>query len=133
MFSLVGHHYAVDQSLRLVDVETTHIGLNNIFIKGVAIPVETQDDLEFIFQNYSSAPRKRSDKELRLFTHGIGFLQFSHFFAEQAFLRLRAVDPDACLNMLCALDGAVAGIRWHDLPTGRKTELKEFHQMLQKS
>ena len=61
------------------------------------------------------------------------FAELKNIGSEQAFLRLRAVDPDACLNMLCALDGAVAGIRWHDLPTGRKTELKEFHQMLQKS
>ena len=51
--------------------------------------------------------------------------------SEQAFLRLRAADPGACLNMLCALDGAIAGIRWHDLPACRKTELKEYFQLLQ--
>ena len=50
--------------------------------------------------------------------------------SEQAFLTLRAVYPDACVNTLCALDGAIAGIRWHNLPAERKTELKEFHRML---
>ena len=61
------------------------------------------------------------------------FAELKNTGSEQAFLRLRAADPGACLNMLCALDGAIAGIRWHDLPAIRKAELKEFHQMLQKS
>lgn len=46
--------------------------------------------------------------------------------AEQAFLKLSIEDKSACYNMLCALEGAIQGIRWHNLPKERKQELKEF-------
>jgi len=46
--------------------------------------------------------------------------------AEQAFTRLAAVDEGACLSMLCGLEGAIQGIRWHQLDKNRKEELKEF-------
>ncbi len=46
--------------------------------------------------------------------------------AEQAFVRLRTIDEGACLNMLCALKGAILGIRWHQLPQERKDELRAF-------
>lgn len=49
---------------------------------------------------------------------------------EQAFLRIRAVDPDACLSKLQAIAGAIEGVRWHNLPTGKKQELKEFFRMI---
>ena len=48
---------------------------------------------------------------------------------EQTFLRISAIDESACYNMLCALEGAVQGIRWHHLPKERKDELKAFLQM----
>ena len=69
--------------------------------------------------------------ERKLMDVGItSFAELKNTGSEQAFLRLRATDSGACLNMLCALDGAIADIRWHDLPASRKSELKEFHQML---
>lgn len=46
--------------------------------------------------------------------------------SEQALLRIRAIDDTACYSMLCALEGAIQGIRWHDLPGERKEELKTF-------
>ena len=46
--------------------------------------------------------------------------------AEQAFIRLATVDEGACLSMLCGLEGAIQGIRWHNLDKNRKEELKEF-------
>ena len=52
--------------------------------------------------------------------------------AEQAFIRLQTVDKGACLSMLCGLEGAVQGIRWHNLSKKRKEELKAFHQMKSK-
>ena len=39
-------------------------------------------------------------------------------------------DPCACVNMLYALEGAIRGVRWHDLPTEVKDELKAFHRTL---
>jgi DNA transformation protein and related proteins len=50
--------------------------------------------------------------------------------SEQAFMRLRAIDPGACLSLLCGLEGAVQGTRWHQLPTERKEELMHFIRML---
>ena len=46
--------------------------------------------------------------------------------SEQAFLRIKAIDSGACLCVLCALEGAILGIRWHNLPQRRKQELKQF-------
>jgi len=46
--------------------------------------------------------------------------------SENAFIRIKTVDNDACINMLYALEGAVRGIRWHDLDHNRKKELKDF-------
>ena len=48
---------------------------------------------------------------------------------EQSFIRLQTIDETACLSMLQALEGAVQGIRWHDLPKERKKELKEFYHL----
>jgi len=48
---------------------------------------------------------------------------------EQSFIRLQTVDETACLSMLQALEGAVQGIRWHELPKERKEELKEFYRL----
>ena len=49
--------------------------------------------------------------------------------AEQAFIRLQTKDEGACLCMLQGLEGAVQGIRWHNLPKERKEELKQFFRM----
>ena len=46
--------------------------------------------------------------------------------SEQAFIRLQTIDETACYSMLQALEGAIQGIRWHNLPKERKEELKEF-------
>ena len=46
--------------------------------------------------------------------------------AKNAFLALKMDDPGACFNKLCALEGAVEGIRWHHLTPDKKAELKAF-------
>lgn len=48
--------------------------------------------------------------------------------SRQAWLRIRAIDPSACYNRLCALEGAVRGVRWHDLPPEAKAELLDFYR-----
>ncbi len=51
--------------------------------------------------------------------------------SKEALLRVRAeADPGACLSMLYGLEGAIRGIRWHDLPEDVKADLKEFHHGL---
>ena len=47
--------------------------------------------------------------------------------SKQAWLRIKAIDESACINRLCALEGAIQGIRWHDLDAQKKGELKEFY------
>lgn len=46
--------------------------------------------------------------------------------SELAFIRLQTIDETACFSMLQGLEGAIQGIRWHNLPKERKEELKEF-------
>ena len=48
--------------------------------------------------------------------------------ARQTWLKIKAIDSSACYNRLCALEGAIQGIRWHDLSEKDKKELKEFYQ-----
>ncbi len=46
---------------------------------------------------------------------------------ETVFMRLKITkNPDTCINMLYAIEGAIQGIRWHGLSRRRKNELKEF-------
>lgn len=48
---------------------------------------------------------------------------------EQTFIRLLSVDETSCFSELQAIEGAIQGIRWHNLPKERKEELKEFFHM----
>lgn len=43
-----------------------------------------------------------------------------------AILRVRATsDPGACCSMLYALEGAIRGVRWHDLPREERERLRK--------
>jgi len=53
--------------------------------------------------------------------------------SEQAFIRLQTLDPGACLSLLYGLEGAITGVKWHKLPTGRKQELQQFYKMAKKN
>ena len=50
--------------------------------------------------------------------------------SKEAFLRIRLLDPTACLHMLYGLEGAVQGIRDTDLPIETKQNLKAFYKTL---
>ena len=43
----------------------------------------------------------------------------------QAVLRIKETDLSACYNMLYAIEGAIRGVRWHDLPKDERKKLKE--------
>jgi len=47
--------------------------------------------------------------------------------SREAWLRILARDPSACYMRLCALEGALRGVRWHHLDEGTKRTLKEFY------
>jgi len=44
-----------------------------------------------------------------------------------AWLRIKAIDPSACIMRLSALEGAIRGVRWHDLDADVKEELRAFY------
>lgn len=50
--------------------------------------------------------------------------------SREAFLRLRLREPDACLNVLYALEGAVQNIRDTQLSPETKGQLKAFFKTL---
>ena len=48
--------------------------------------------------------------------------------SREVWLRIQGFDSSACYNRLCALEGAVQGIRWHGLSEEDKRELKDFYR-----
>ncbi|MFZ5974417.1 MAG: TfoX/Sxy family protein [Bacillota bacterium] len=50
--------------------------------------------------------------------------------SKEAFLRIRLVEPDACLHKLYALEGAVQNVKKSELPKETKKELKDFFNSL---
>ncbi len=47
--------------------------------------------------------------------------------SREAWLRILASDSSACLMRLSALEGAIQGIRWHNLDEETKISLKKFY------
>lgn len=47
--------------------------------------------------------------------------------SREAWLRIKKIDPSARIMLLLALEGAVRGIRWHDLDEQTKNQLKLFY------
>ena len=47
--------------------------------------------------------------------------------SREAWLRILARDPSACIMRLSALEGAIRGVRWHDLDAETKAALKSFY------
>ena len=82
-------------------------------------------------ESLSSLPNISKAIENKLIEAGITSPQeLSALGSRAAFQRIRAIDSTACVNMLCALEGAIEGIRWHHLPDGVKADLKHFYQNL---
>jgi DNA transformation protein len=50
--------------------------------------------------------------------------------SEDAFIKIKTIDRGACIDMLYALEGAIQGIRWHDLDESSKSRLKDFFRQL---
>jgi len=42
-----------------------------------------------------------------------------------AALRLEAMGVSVCASKLCALEGAIRGIRWHSIPAAERTALQK--------
>ena len=50
--------------------------------------------------------------------------------SKEAFVKIRMRDNTACFCKLCALEGAIEGVRWHNLDTTVKEELRVFFKGL---
>ena len=48
--------------------------------------------------------------------------------AKAAWLKIRQVDPSACIHRLLALEGAIEGVQKSLLPGAVKADLKAFYQ-----
>jgi DNA transformation protein len=47
----------------------------------------------------------------------------------EAVLRIVGSEPFGYYNMLYALEGAIRGIRWHDIPTEERQKLKQEYDL----
>jgi len=71
-----------------------------------------------------------SDTESKLMQIGIDSVEkLIAAGSEKAFLKIRTVDPGACLSLLYGLEGAILGVKWHEIPADRKQELKQFFNL----
>ena len=52
--------------------------------------------------------------------------------SREAWLKIREIDETACINRLMALEGAIQGVRWHDLSENDKKSLKDFYNQQNK-
>jgi DNA transformation protein len=50
--------------------------------------------------------------------------------SENAMIKIKSIDKEACINILFALQGAIQGIRWHNHEKSKKLELTEFYNRL---
>lgn len=77
----------------------------------------------------STLPNIAAKLESQLNDVGITAIeQLKEIGSREAWLRILAVDPSACIMRLSALEGAIQGIRWHYLDEETKESLKEFYK-----
>ncbi len=78
----------------------------------------------------SKLPNIAQKLELQLNEAGIDTVeQLKKVGSREAWLRILANDPSACIMRLSALEGAIQGMRWHYLNDDTKQSLKEFYHL----
>ena len=76
----------------------------------------------------SKLPNIAAKLETQLADVGITTIeQLKETGSREAWLRISACDPSACLMRLSALEGAIQGVRWHNLDEDTKKSLKVFY------
>ncbi len=53
--------------------------------------------------------------------------QLTQIGSRQAWLKIKMMDPSACIHRLYALEGAIQGVRKNQLSAAIKTDLREFY------
>jgi len=75
-----------------------------------------------------SLPNIADKLEKQLLDVGISTIEeLNQVGSREAWLRILARDPSACLMRLSSLEGAIQGVRWHYLDDDTKKSLKEFY------
>ncbi|MCL1808840.1 MAG: TfoX/Sxy family protein [Clostridiales bacterium] len=54
--------------------------------------------------------------------------QLNEVGSREAWLRILAKDPSACIMRLSSLEGAIQGVRWHYLDDDTKKSLRAFYK-----
>lgn len=49
-----------------------------------------------------------------------------------AYIKLKSKEFDTCINVLYALEGAIEGVRWHELKREIKDDLKDYFSSIPK-
>lgn len=47
--------------------------------------------------------------------------------SKKTFMKLVEKDSEVCISVIYSLEGAIQGIRWHDLDPKKREELKKFY------
>lgn len=47
--------------------------------------------------------------------------------SKKTFMKMVEADSEVCISMLFSLEGAIQGIRWHDLDPDIREDLKKFY------
>ena len=83
-----------------------------------------------MLERLSKMPNIGSTLEKKLIEAGINTPEeLKKLGSKDAFIKIKFVDNTACYNMLCALEGAIQGVRWHNLSDDTKKDLKSFFNM----
>ncbi len=56
--------------------------------------------------------------------------QLTQIGSKHAWLKIKMIDPSACINRLYALEGAIKGVRKNQHSAAIKSELREFYSSL---
>jgi len=76
----------------------------------------------------ASLPNIAAKLEKQLNDVGITTIsQLKEVGSREAWLRILARDPSACIMRLSSLEGALRGVRWHYLDEDTKASLKKFY------
>lgn len=51
--------------------------------------------------------------------------------SKEAYTKLKLHEGDTCLSSLCALEGAIQNVRWHNLSKETTEDLKQFFESFQ--
>ena len=78
----------------------------------------------------TSLPNIGEKLEKQLNNVGIStFEQLKEIGSKKAWRRILETDSSACIMRLSALEGAIRGIRWHNLGDDVKADLKAFYKV----